>query len=230
MKRTSIVLTTILIACLIAGFAIAENNETQNNGTINNETNNDNNETETDNNETETDNDNNETKNESNFGLGQIIRGRVKAGVYTSESGEQIRVRDLAQNRVQLIANGVLINCTDCNLTQETINNKTKLKLKLRNGRNAEIKIMPIVASQRALERLRLKVCSEDNNCTIELKEVGKGNRTQVAYEAKANKTFKIFGLFRTKGIVLTQIDAETGEEIKTKRPWWSFLASENEE
>jgi len=33
------------------------------------------------------------------------------------------------------------------------------------------IKIMPDVASEAALSRLRLRVCNETNNCTIELKD-----------------------------------------------------------
>lgn len=232
MRKTVIFLTIILITFMITGFAIAQENQSNGNTTIdNNETQTDNNQTQT--NETETEEnetEENEVENEPNFGLGQIIRGKVRAGIYTSESGEQIRVRDLAQNRIQLISNGVLIACNDCNLTQETVRNKTKLTLRLSNGRNAEIRIMPIMASERVLERLRLRACSEDNECTIELKEVGQGNNVRAVYEAKAHKTFKIFGLFRAKGIVSTQIDAETGEEVMTKRPWWSFLATESEE
>lgn len=224
MEKTNTILATILITFLMIGFVIAANNGTGNNPTAgNNGTGNENNNSTTNDNETE-------NENKDNFGLGQIIRNRVKAGVYTSESGEQIRVSELAQNRIQLMSDGVSINCDNCNLTQETIQNKTKLKIMLNNGRNAEIKIMPIVASQRALERLRLKVCSEDNNCTIELKEVGQGNKTQIVYEAKVQKTFRLFGFIKRNKEVLTQIDAETGEEVLTKRPWWSFLATEKEE
>ena len=49
-------------------------------------------------------------------------------------------------------------------------NNRSELKVKLSSGRNAEIKIMPDTAAERALERLRLKVCNKSNNCSIELK------------------------------------------------------------
>ncbi|MDH3353280.1 MAG: hypothetical protein OEL87_02430 [Nanoarchaeota archaeon] len=118
--------------------------------------------------------------------------------------------------------------------TKLQLNNEgdaTKLKVKLSNGRNAEVKIMPETASVRALERLRLKNCNETvNNCTIELKEVGEGNQTRAVYEAKTRKTFRVFGMFRSEREVLTQIDAETGEEIMTRRPWWSWMASEKEE
>ena len=178
----------------------------------------------------ENNNGNQKTQTTTNQGIGQTIRQRVKAGIYTNEAGEQIRVRELAQNRLQLIANGNQINCNNCNITQETINNRTKLKLKLSNGRDTEIKIMPNVAAQKAIQRLRLKNCNEANNCTIELKEVGQGNKTRATYEARVHKMFRLFGLFKARREILTQIDAETGETILTKRPWWSFLATEKEE
>jgi hypothetical protein len=93
-----------------------------------------------------------------------------------------------------------------------------------------EVKIMPDTASERALERLRLNVCSEENNCSIELKEVGNGNQTKAAYEVKVEKQARVLGLFKTKMQVQAQVDAENGEVIQTKKPWWAFLASESEE
>lgn len=98
------------------------------------------------------------------------------------------------------------------------------------NGKNMEVKIMPDTASERALERLKLNVCSEENNCSIELKEVGNGNQTKAAYEVKVEKQARVLGLFKTKMQVQAQVDAENGEVIQTKKPWWAFLASESEE
>lgn len=121
---------------------------------------------------------------------------------------------------------------TELELETETENNKTKLKAKLSNGRKAEVKIMPDTASERAIERLRLKVCSIENNCTIILKEVpvGKENETQLAYELQAERHYRILALFKTKAKVKAQINAETGEIIIVKKPWWAFLAREVEE
>ena len=171
-----------------------------------------------------------ETNTKTNNGIGQTIRNRVRTGTYVSESGEQIRVRELAQNRIQLMSGNSSVNCENCNITQEIIQGRTKLKLELSNGRNAEIKIMPETASIKARERLRLKNCNESINCTIELKQVGEGNNAKIIYEAKVQKQFKLFGFIKRNKEILTQIDAETGEEILTKRPWWSFLSSEKEE
>jgi hypothetical protein len=108
--------------------------------------------------------------------------------------------------------------------------NKTKLKVKLENGSKKEIKIMPDAASERALERLRLKVCNSENNCAIELKEVGSGKNKQLAYELQAERHMKVLAVFKAKALVKAQIDTETGEIIVVKKPWWAFLATEPEE
>ncbi len=131
-------------------------------------------------------------------------------------------------NRTQERENNRLrLNCSDCNYTGE--GNKTKLQIKLKDGRNFEIKIMPETASENALQRLRIKNCNESNNCTIQLKEVGQGNETRVNYELKAKKTYKVLGLFKNSEEVSSEVDSETGEVVSSKRPWWSFLASESD-
>jgi len=115
---------------------------------------------------------------------------------------------------------------SDLTLTQERIQNQSRIHAELSNGRNAEIKIMPETASETAIARLRLKVCNESNNCTIQLKQVGEGNQTRLSYELKAEKEVKILGLFKARMHVESQVDAENGEIIREKKEWWSFLAS----
>jgi hypothetical protein len=152
---------------------------------------------------------------------------------YLSEEGEKIKIEKKIHKKLRLYSGNISAE-TEIEIEQETerdgIKNKTKLKVKLSNGRNAEIKIMPDTASERALERLRLKVCSEENNCTIDLKEVGQGNETRPAYEVQAERHSRILGLFQAKMQVHAQVDAETGEVIGTEKPWWAFLATEPEE
>jgi len=157
---------------------------------------------------------------------GENIQNQVNARNYIGENGQQIQIQEGTTSRNRLRVGNISADY-DCNLTQERIQNKTKLKISLSNGRNAEIKIMPDVASETALSRLRLKTCSEENECQIELKEVGKGNQTRVAYEIKTQRQSKFLGLFKTRMKVQAQVDAETGEVIQTKKPWWAFLASE---
>lgn len=183
-----------------------------------------------DDNETEIEDDDNDENEDENGGLGQTIHNRVKAGVYTNEEGEEIRVSELAQNRTRLQVNETEVE-TELEIEEETEQNKTKLKVQLSNGKNAEIKIMPDTASERVLERLRLKVCNESNNCTIELKEVGKNQEErEVAYEVQVQRHMRILALFRVKAQVKAQVSAETGEIIVVKKPWWAFLATESEE
>lgn len=151
---------------------------------------------------------------------------QARSGDYISENGKQFQIQAQEMGKVRLKA-GDSDATSELELTQEQVQEKTRLHAKLSNGRNAEIKIMPDVASERARERLQLKVCSEENGCSIELKEVGKGEQVRAAYEVKAQKEAKVLGLFRTRMRVTSQVDAENGEVIKANKPWWAFLASE---
>jgi len=160
---------------------------------------------------------------------GEGIGAKIIAGNYVGEGGQQIQIEQQTQNKIQLRVNDVSADC-GLNLTQKQTQNKTKLETKLSNGRNAEVKVMPDTASETALARLRLKVCSEENECQIELKEVGQGEQVKLAYELKTQRQAKFLGVFQARMNVQAQVDAETGEIIRTKKPWWAFLASEPEE
>ncbi len=165
------------------------------------------------------------SSNESGQGL------EVNTELSTQNKGEESQLQNQVQVQVQSgegnelkIQSGNVEAKTNMNITSEQIQNKTQLKVKLSNGINAEIKIMPNTASETALARLGAKC---ENNCTIELKEVGNGNQTKVAYEIKTQKQAKVLGLFQAKMQVQAQVDAETGEVIQAKKPWWAFLATE---
>ena len=157
-------------------------------------------------------------------------RERIKEGEYelSGSNGEKLTIK-WDKEKLEIKVKNMIAN-TGLNLTQEQIQNRTKLMVSLNNGRNAEIKIMPDTASERALERLRLKVCNESNNCTLELKEVGEGNKTRLAYEVKVEKEYKILWMIKTKSHVQAQIDAENGEVISEDKPWWSVISSESED
>lgn len=137
------------------------------------------------------------------------------------------------KNKVQLLkdrnSNQVQLNNTRIrsrfNLSVVESENGSELRMRLSNGRNAEVKIMPERASELAIQRLKLKSEKRNESLEIELKEVGKGNATRPAYLVKAQKESKILGLFRANMDVETEIDAQSGEVISEKRPWWSFLA-----
>jgi len=160
--------------------------------------------------------------------LGNQTQNQEQAGELIQEkemNKEQVKVMKKEGNKTEIEKNNKTAN-TEMNVIQE----ENKVHVQLSNGRNAEVKIMPDVASETAMERLRLKVCSEENNCTIELKETGQGNETKAMYEIKAEKKARLFGVLETKMQVKAQINAENGEIIREERPWWSFLAIEEEE
>jgi hypothetical protein len=153
---------------------------------------------------------------------------RVQSGNYENSEGKQMQIQTGAGNEVRLqVGNVEAKSNMQIGSEHDPVQNKTMLKTQLSNGKNAEIKVMPNTASEKAIERLQLKVCNSENNCTIELKEVGSGEQVKVAYEVQAQKEARVLGLFKAKMQVQAQVDAETGEVIKTKKPWWAFLASE---
>jgi len=151
---------------------------------------------------------------------------QVQTGAYMNQAGEQMQIQSGEGNEVKLQSGNVEAKTT-MNMTREQVQNRTKLQVKLSNGLNAEVKIMPNTASETALARLGAKC--EQNNCTIELKEVGTGNQTRAAYEIKTQKQVKVLGLFKAQMQVQAQVDAENGEVIQAKKPWWAFLAAESE-
>lgn len=161
---------------------------------------------------------------------GQMLQTNTEQA--TQNQGENVQLQNQLQIQKQageqtMLKAGNAEAYSLLNMTQERFQNETKLMAQLSNGRNAEIKVMPNTASDTAIARLRLKVCNETNNCSIELKEVGKGDQTKAVYEMKVQKQSKVLGLFRAKMQVQAQVDAENGEVIQAKKPWWAFLAAE---
>jgi len=151
----------------------------------------------------------------------------VQSGNYAIENGQKLVVQQQNENQLQL-RSGSFVAKTEMNMMQEQSERGTKLSVQLSNGKNAEVKLMPDEASQKAMQQLRLKVCSEENGCQIELKEVGNGEQLRAAYEVRAQKQTKLFGIFGMDMNVQAQVDAETGEIIRENKPWWAFLASED--
>ena len=121
---------------------------------------------------------------------------------------------------------------TNLNVTEDLDDrNQTRLRVRLQNGSYRSVKIMPDTAAERALERLRLKVCSEANNCTIVLKDTGERNETEqrLMYEIQIERHSRILGIFQKKMQVRAEVDAETGE-TQVHKPWWAFIAVEPKE
>jgi len=160
------------------------------------------------------------------------LRGDVKEIMkkyngWMNITDRNITIHELSDDRKEIIANKINAR-TGLNLTAEDINNETVLRAYLSNGRFAEIKIMPDKVSEIALAVLRAKC--EIRNCTLELKEVGIGNKTRLAYAIETEKQSRLFFIFKNKMIIRAQVDAETGEIISVKKPWWAFMAKEEDD
>ncbi len=165
-----------------------------------------------------------------NSGEGSQLQNKVavESGVYTNQAGASMQIQKGEGSEVKFQSGNVEAKTT-MTMTQEQVENKTKLKVKLSNGVDTEVKVMPDTASQTAIERLKLKNCVAEEGCAIELKEVGTGNQIKAVYEVKTEKPAKVFGLFKTNLKVQAQVDAETGEIVRSKKPWWSFLTTSSE-
>ena len=108
---------------------------------------------------------------------------------------------------------------TKLSIKEETEGNQTKLKVKLSTGAEQDIIIFPDEALQIAIEELQAT-----NNFSFELKEIAEGNEAKAVFIFKATIQGQLLGIFDTQVNLETLIDTETGEIIKTERPWWAFL------
>jgi len=98
--------------------------------------------------------------------------------------------------------------------------NESKLKVNLSNGEEREVKVLPDVASQNAIDVFRSR------NITVELKEVGDGTNKEVVYEADGEKEVKLFGFIKVQAKLKARVDSNTGEVSDFEKPWWSFLVT----
>lgn len=149
------------------------------------------------------------------------IKSEIKGKNLTFDKGDRDEVKFRVKNSTAR---------TTLNIT-EGVDDKNNTILLIQKGNNTkEIKIMPDTAAERALARLRIKVCNETNGCTIELKDVpaGKFKESKLAYEIQLQRHYKILGLFKAKAENKVQVDAQTGDVIQEKKPWWAFLASQS--
>ena len=85
-----------------------------------------------------------------------------------------------------------------------------------RNNETKAINYLPDQVREKIREKLRVNLENE----TIELDEDG-------TYQMRAEKKARLFGLFRVRERVTAQINAETGEIIRTRTSWWGFLAAD---
>ena len=148
------------------------------------------------------------------------VEKQVSGSFFLKNSNKGFEVEG-EQGMFKLKSEKYSVDCIECDLT--TNQGKSTIQKTLSNGKNAEIKIMPDQASQKALEKLKLKNC--DESCTLELKEVGKNENMKLVYEMHTKEEKKLLGIFKAQLKANAKIDSETGEVISSGKSWWSFLA-----
>ena len=48
-------------------------------------------------------------------------------------------------------------------------------------------------------------------------------------YQIQAEKRARLFGFISARARINAEIDSETGEVLRVRRPWWNFLAADEE-
>jgi len=160
------------------------------------------------------------------------VREKLRGGEYEVEiKGQRMNMSRVNESSMQMRLDKINVK-TGLNLTLEDVENMSVgeiMRAYMSNGRYAEVKVMPDVASEIALKRLRAK-CGE-NECQLELKEVKKEgtDESEIVYEVETEKESRVLGLFKAKVREKVEVDVETGEVRKIHKPWWAFLANERE-
>lgn len=109
-------------------------------------------------------------------------------------------------------------------ITKE-INASTKVELYKSNGtlygifKNNETK--KIIFPDQVDEKIQEKIKAKLENKNITLNEDG-------YYEVQGNKKARLFFLFPVREKINAQVNAENGEVIKIRNPWWGFLAKDD--
>ena len=75
-----------------------------------------------------------------------------------------------------------------------------------------------IILPDEVRERIKERIRAHLENESINLSEDGN-------YKVEAKKRAKLFFIFNVKEKINAEVDAETGEVIRTRGPWWGFLA-----
>ncbi len=99
---------------------------------------------------------------------------------------------------------------------EERADASSNARVKLANGEQREIVVMPdeavrLIGESSAGGEAQVRLTEENN---------------KVVYTVESKKDARMLGIFKTKAKVVTVIDAETGEVISQKKPWWAVLIS----
>jgi len=112
--------------------------------------------------------------------------------------------------------------------TKNQLETSYKNQYQLSSGDFVDVKITQEQAKEqirlRIQEKLRIPNCSCENMQVVEIQDKNKGLR--IAYQVNEEKEGRLFGLFKAKVNIETNLDIETGEIISMKKPWYMWMMS----
>ena len=88
-----------------------------------------------------------------------------------------------------------------------------------KNNKTRTVNVLPDQVREKLRERMRARM--EVRNITLDDDGV---------YQVEAKKNGKLFFIFPVRERVRAQVNAETGEVIRTRTSWWGFLAVDSED
>ena len=128
------------------------------------------------------------------------------------DGGREMTVYSRSGNIIVQVKN---INAT----TQVTLYKYNNSVYGIFKGNETKKIILPDQIKEKVEERIRIKL----ENPNITLNEDG-------YYQIQTKKKARLFLLFPVREKIQLQLDAENGEVVKIRNPWWGFLAKDIEE
>lgn len=150
----------------------------------------------------------------SNQAEGNELSKEVEVSIQNKGQEQRIRIEQRTQE--------------EATIEEEGVNVRTRLQVNIdgngiilvnEDGEEYRIKIMPVTASEKAIEAL------SKNFDKIQLREV----KGKIVYSAETVKKYKILGFIKASGKASVDIDALTGEIVRTKKPWYSGISTDED-
>ncbi|GEM_PF-5440398 len=155
----------------------------------------------------------------------------IKRKIIDSQGNEiTIKIKTKTENGKEETVNSIVVEGaeveTKLTVKEKTEEGVTKFKVQLSTGAEQNIIVLPDEALQIAFEELQAS-----NNFSLEItEETNEEGELKAVFSAKGIQKGRFLGIFNTNVDLETLIDTETGEIIKTNRPWWAgFVIVANE-
>lgn len=151
----------------------------------------------------------------------QIQSGECPANCTCDGSATKCQLENGREMTIQAGNSGNIIiqsKNANCSTVVELYKSDGKLYGTFANDEVKEIKMLP----DQVQLKIRAKLSSELEDVEIELDENGN-------YQYTARQRVKLFNFINTRETVRAELGAETGEILRLRKSWWSFLTTNAE-